>query len=289
MQRSLLQSNCRKSDGGSEGDAYPLGYSSAEFQRLERQGAFIRDFAEDVLWSAGIEKGMRVLDLGCDVGDLSLIAGEMVGPTGLVVGVDRSAAAVAAAERRAAQAGQCYWVRFTAAELDAFRPQETFDAIIGRLILMYLPDPSATLRRLSAHLAPGGIVAFQEMVMPAARSVPEGPLYARCVRWILEALKHGGFEVDMGPKLHAAFRAAGLPAPQMVSNGRVEAGENSFAYEYMAETLRSLLPLMERAGIVSAEELGPDTLAERLRQEALANDACLMLPPLVGAWSRKEA
>lgn len=185
------------------------------------------------------------------------------------------------------QAGQCYWVRFAAAELDSFEPQETFDAIIGRLILMYLPDPAATLRRLSRHLVPGGIVAFQVMAMPATRSVPEGPLYARCRRWILDAFEHGGFEVDMGPKLHATFEAAGLPAPQMMAAGGVEAGRDAFANEYIAEALRSLLPMTERAGIVSAGELGPDTLAERLRQEALANKACIMLPPLIGAWTRK--
>lgn len=74
------------------------------FSALKGRG-FLRDLAEDLLWSAGIAKGMRVLDLGGGVGDASLIAGELVGPTGFVVGVDRSPAALAMAERRAVQAG----------------------------------------------------------------------------------------------------------------------------------------------------------------------------------------
>lgn len=271
-----------------DGASYALGYSKQEFRRLALQGAFIRDLTEDVLRRAGLERGMRVLDLGCGVGDVSLIAGQMVGPSGAVLGIDRSRAAIETAEKRAVEAGQCHWVRFAAAELDDFNPGRTFDAIIGRLILMYLPDPGATLRRLAGHLRPGGIVAFQEMAMPAVRSIPDGPQFERCRNWILEIFERGGFEVDMGPKLHTAFLKAGLPPPEMIATGRVEAGPQSFAYDYVAETLRSLIPLMERLGIASAEELQVDTLADRLRAEATANSACIMPPPLVGAWTRLQ-
>jgi len=268
---------------------YALGYSQSEFKRLEMQSAFIRDLTEDVLRRAGLAPGMSVLDLGCGVGDVSLLAGELVGPSGFVLGVDRSADAIETAERRVTEAGQCYWVRFAAAELDAFEPDQTFDAIIGRLVLMYLPDPTATLRRLSAHLRPGGIVAFQEMTMSPARSIPDGRQFGRCRSWILDTIQRTGFEVDMGDKLFATFLAAGLPAPQMIAAGRAEGGPQSMVYNYVAETLRSLLPAMERVGIATAAEVGIDTLAERLRKEAVAQSACIMLPPFIGAWSHIPA
>jgi ubiquinone/menaquinone biosynthesis C-methylase UbiE len=270
-------------------DSYALGYSTGELNRLKLQGAFIRDLTEDVMRRAGIDRGMRVLDLGCGVGDVSLLAGEIVGPTGAVLGLDRSAEAIATAEKRAVEAGQCYWVQFAATELDDFVAEETFDAIIGRLILMYLPDPAAALRRFASHLRPDGVMAFQEMAMSATKSIPEGPLYAKCRRWLLDAFEIGGFEVEMGPRLFSTFLAAGLPSPKMIAAARVEGGPDAFAYDYLAETLRSLLPLMERLGITTAEELDVDTLAERLRSEAVANSACVMLPPLVGAWTRIPA
>jgi ubiquinone/menaquinone biosynthesis C-methylase UbiE len=270
-------------------DSYALGYSTGELNRLKLQGAFIRDLTEDVMRRAGIDRGMRVLDLGCGVGDVSLLAGEIVGPTGAVLGLDRSAEAIATAEKRAVEAGQCYWVQFAATELDDFVAEETFDAIVGRLILMYLPDPAAALRRFASHLRPDGVMAFQEMAMSATKSIPEGPLYAKCRRWLLDAFEIGGFEVEMGPRLFSTFLAAGLPSPKMIAAARVEGGPDAFAYDYLAETLRSLLPLMERLGITTAEELDVDTLAERLRSEAVANSACVMLPPLVGAWTRIPA
>src|SRR5262249_60577103 len=66
----------------------------------------------------------------------------------------------------------------------------------------------------------------------------------------------------------------------------VEGGAQSPAYDWVAETLHSLLPMAERLGIATAAEVDIETLAERLRREALEHNACMTLPPLVGAWTR---
>jgi SAM-dependent methyltransferase len=264
---------------------YALGYSEGEFKRLESQGAFFRDLTEDVLRRAGIVSGMRVLDVGCGVGDVSLLAAELVGPSGAVLGVDRSKEAVGVARHRAATAEQ-RWVRFCSTELEAFVAEEKFDAIIGRLILMYQPNPAETLRRLCRHLRPPGIVAFQEGVLPLMRSNPDGKHFHQCVDWVIETFARAGFEIDMGSKLFTTFLNAGLPAPEMIVAGRVEGGSHSPVYDWLAATLRSLLPIAERLGVVTAAEVEIETLAERMRQEALHHTACLMPPPLIGAWTR---
>jgi ubiquinone/menaquinone biosynthesis C-methylase UbiE len=230
---------------------------------------------------------MRVLDIGCGVGDVSLSAASLVGSAGAVLGIDRSPEAVDTARRRAAEAGKD-WARFTAAEIDTFSTDEKFDAAIGRLVLMYLPDPAATLQRLCGCLHPGGIVAFQEMAQPMARSIPDGPQFRQCRRWILDTFDRAGVEVDMGSKLFATFLAAGLPEPQMIAAGRAEGGLQSSVYEYTAESIRSLLPMMERLSVATAAEVNIDTLAARLRKEAVENHACIMPPPLIGAWTRIE-
>ncbi|WP_192177862.1 methyltransferase domain-containing protein [Mesorhizobium amorphae] len=263
---------------------YTLGYSEGEFKRLQLQGDFVRDLTEDVLRRAGLKQGMHVLDLGCGVGDVSLLAGQLVGPSGSVLGIDRSQDAVEAAERRAVEAGQCYWVRFASADLASFVPERKFDAIIGRLVLMYLREPAETLRRLAGFLRPGGIVAFQEMSMPFARSVPTTPLFTQVLGWIVRAFARTGFETDMGGKLFSTYLAAGLPVPQMISGARVEGGGESLGFEYIAQTVRSLIPAMERTGITTAAEIGIDDLADRLREEAVAHGACIMFPPMTGAW-----
>jgi hypothetical protein len=92
----------------------------------------------------------------------------------------------------------------------------------------------------------------------------------------------------MGSKLFATFLNAELPAPEMIVAGRVEGGPDSPVYDWLAATLRGLLPAAERLGVVTAAEVEIDTLAERLRKEALHHTACLTPPPLIGAWTRTE-
>ena len=137
-----------------------------EVTRLARQATFVRDLTEDALHRAGVERGMRVLDLGCGTGDTSLLLAKLVGASGLVVGVDPSAEAIHVAEKRATVAGQCYWTRFVAADLGTFAPDKPFDAVVARLILLDGHERAAALRLLSHqvrphHVRPVGIIAVQ--------------------------------------------------------------------------------------------------------------------------------
>jgi len=54
----------------------------------------------------------------------------------------------------------------------------------------------------------------------------------------------------------------------------------------MVQVLRSLLPSIERNGIANSAEIGIDTLVERLRADAVANDRVVFLSRAVGAWAR---
>ena len=67
---------------------YVLGQAPEAIQRLLKQGQLLNPFTRRVLKEAGITAGMKVLDLGCGPGDVSLLAAELVGETGRVLGVD---------------------------------------------------------------------------------------------------------------------------------------------------------------------------------------------------------
>lgn len=157
---------------------YVFGHSQSELSRLAKQGTFYALATEDMMLRAGITPGMRVLDVGSGAGDVALLAARLVGASGVVVGVERSAEAAALAQARAAADGLT-WCQFIVSDVDNFTCDETFDAMVGRLVLMYLPDPAATIRSLARHLRPNGIVAFQELYLSAATAIPDGPLFAQ--------------------------------------------------------------------------------------------------------------
>jgi ubiquinone/menaquinone biosynthesis C-methylase UbiE len=265
---------------------YAFGYSESEQQRLISQAAYYGALTEALFRRAGLQPGMHVLDVGCGAGDVSLLAAALVGPTGSVLGVDTAASSVAFARQRARAAGLEH-VAFRQSEIAALEPDRQFDALVGRFVLMYLADPAATLARLLRFVRPGGLVVFQEIEISMVRTVPEAPLFLACREWIRETLRRAGFTNDMGSQLYPTFLRAGLPGPEMILAGRVEGGAGSPVYPLIAETVRSLLPMMERLGVATAETVQPDTLATRLKAEVCAGGGVVIPPPLIGAWARK--
>lgn len=272
----------------SESHDYPLGYSEQEARRLADQGALLEPHTADLLRRAGLGDGMRVLDIGCGVGDVTLLAARMVGSGGAVLGLDRASSSLEVARRRIASLGIAQ-VRFVEADLATFEPEETFDALIGRLVLLYLPHPVATLRRLSQHLRPGGIVAFQEYDMTQVSQVSASELFMQVRQWIIDTFLAAGAELDMGTKLYSTFVHAGLPPPGMIASTLIACGPDSPGFEYMSRVLRSLLPLIERSGIANIAEIDIDTLAARLRDDAVAHERVAFMPRMVSAWTTVAA
>ena len=77
---------------------------------------------------------MRILDVGCGAGDVALLAAELVGESGAVVGIDRSEAAILAARARTATAKN---VHFLVTSLDDTFDAASFDVVIGRNVLIF--------------------------------------------------------------------------------------------------------------------------------------------------------
>ena len=69
---------------------YALGYSIEEERRLAQQAEVFEPLTTGVFRHAGIGADMRVLDIGCGIGDVSIVAARMVGPGGTVLGIDRA-------------------------------------------------------------------------------------------------------------------------------------------------------------------------------------------------------
>lgn len=67
---------------------YVLGSTDAEHERLTRQAKTLDPYTERLFRDAGLGPGQRVLDVGCGVGDVALLAASLVGETGHVIGVD---------------------------------------------------------------------------------------------------------------------------------------------------------------------------------------------------------
>ncbi|MEV6524453.1 methyltransferase domain-containing protein [Longispora sp. NPDC051575] len=264
--------------------SYALGHADPELARLEHQAAMLAPATSLILRNAGIGPGMRVLDLGTGTGDVARLAADLVGPTGSVVGVDRSADALRMAA--SLSAGHPH-VSFVEDDIATWRDPDGFDAIVGRLVLVHTPAPADVLRHHAATLRPGGVVVAAEFDMTGARSVPATPLVTRAREWICGAIERAGMDPGIGARLGSVFAAAGLGAPTMVGvQGYHPAGDPNGPL-VLSGVLRSLLPLLEATGMATAAEVDVETVRERVAAELAGAGAVFVPPTLVGAWARR--
>jgi SAM-dependent methyltransferase len=276
---------------GQADPTYVLGRSEAETRRLAQQAELFEQPTRLVFEQAGIAAGMRVLDVGSGSGDVAFLVADMVGTTGTVVGVDQNPAIVEVARERARSDGVSN-VSFVAGDMRELAFDEEFDAVVGRMVLMYQADPAGALRAAIRALRDGGIGAFFEgNVTLGVTSYPVSPLHQLLGRCFSETFARGGVELAMGLKLHQTFLSAGLPEPQLLSTA-LSGGQDEWVArfaEYGANTLRSLLPLILEYGIATEDELALDTFEQRYCDEVLGRRSVVQWIPFVGAWSRKQA
>lgn len=264
---------------------YLLGHADAEVKRLLLQGRLYNDYTEHALALAGLRPGMRVLDIGSGPGDVTFIAAGLVGPTGTVLGVDAAPAMVELASARAAEKGLST-VHFTQGTVDAIALDEPVDAVIGRLILMHLPDPAGTLRHLGSLVRPGGVLAFSENDIAATHTLPNMPMFERVSAGIVRAFEAMGLSARFGLTLHTVFADAGLGAPRLTQGTPIGTAADTDILAYAAEVWRLVSPVAEQGGFGIAEVTDIDSFVPLFRQEALAVDALIAMPPLITAWAR---
>ncbi|OBI42666.1 class I SAM-dependent methyltransferase [Mycobacterium colombiense] len=267
-----------------QGSTYVLGHADAEVQRLLLQGRLYDHHTEHALRLAGLRPGMRVLDIGSGPGDVSFVAARLVGPTGTVLGVDAAPAMVELARTRAAEKGLTT-VHFMQSAVDSIALDEPVDAVVGRLILMHLPDPAATLRHLVSFVRPGGVVAFSENDITATRTIPDMPLFDQVTAGIVRAFETMGLSAAFGNTLHTVFADAGLGAPRLTQGTPIGTADDIDLLAYAAEVWRLVSPVAEQHGFAIDEVADIDGFVPRFREQALAVNALIAMPPMITAWA----
>ena len=121
-------------------------------------------------WLSGLQlrPGDHVLDIGAGPGFVSLEVATYVGPTGLVIAVDRSSDALAYLEQLQEERGVPQIKRFVADAATVVLPGESVDAALVTMVLHHTDDPRAVLRNVAQLLSAGARVVVGEFH-------PDGP------------------------------------------------------------------------------------------------------------------
>lgn len=181
---------------------YVLGTHDEELARLGLQHRVWRARMLEAWRRAGVTTDSRVLDVGAGPGYATLDLAEMVGPGGVVVGVERSARFVtagrAALAARGLDQGQLHELDLMTDEL----PGEGFDVAWCRWVASFVSDPERLVRSIGAALKPGGRVVFHEYADYASwRLGPRRPAVEAFVAEVMASWRASGGEPDVAPAL----------------------------------------------------------------------------------------
>jgi SAM-dependent methyltransferase len=236
-----------------------------------------------LLLDAGLRRGMRVADLGCGVGMVTALLAELVGPEGLVVGIDASAEQLA--EARGLLNGGGANARFVeGSATDTGLPHGSFDLVYCRFLLIHLTEPERALREMRALLKPGGILVCEDGDLTASGSEPPSALGAFADLWGRLGPSRG-VDYTLGRRLFQMVLAAGFPEPEITFNQPVVArGETKRLLEL---SVAEAGPAFVDAGLITDEELGR-TLAEMRRLNANGSILAVM-PRMAQVWATKPS
>lgn len=235
---------------------------------------------------AGITVGMRVLDVGCGRGDISLLVASLVGSTGKVVGIDSDEAALEFARNRFVEQKQEN-VLFSKVDLNDYNPLNIgqFDAIVGRRVLMYLKDPTKTIACLANSLRPGGIIAFQEHDGSLGfGTVKPMPLLEQAYKWVRTTVEREGGTRRMGFELRGVLTRAGLTVEQVRAEALLGYPEAPFN---VGAIVKVMLPRIIQQGVATEKEVDVDTLEARLVAECREADAVYLADMAFFVWAKK--
>ncbi|MBK1812156.1 class I SAM-dependent methyltransferase [Clostridium sp. YIM B02505] len=248
-------------------------------------GNVAEEITKKLLIDAGIKKGLRVLDVGCGRGDVCLLLADMVGTEGTVLGLDFDETSLSYARARV-QENNITNVTFIKNNLsDLTIIEDKFDAIIGRRVLMYLPEPKKVITSLSKLLKVGGIMVFQEhdSTMSPGSIVPM-PLHSQVTKWIWDTVELEGGNIRIGFDLWNLLSQERLVVDKVRAEGILQTPDSPYP---IAPIVRAMLHRIIEKGVATAEEIDIDTLEDRLTEEREKSNCTYVKEMVFCAWARK--
>ena len=157
-----------------------------------------------------LTEGMRLLDVGCGPGTITMDLAERVGPSGRVTALERTDEALDLARDEAARRGTTN-VDFVVADAQAMDiPDDEFDIVHAHQVLQHVDDPVRGLREMRRVCRPGGLVADRESDYSAFAWYPQLPELDRWMAIYQRAARANDAEPDAGRRLLSWARAAGF-------------------------------------------------------------------------------
>jgi ubiquinone/menaquinone biosynthesis C-methylase UbiE len=204
----------------------------------------IKNFRAESAKRLHLAPGQKVLDLGCGIGGATFPIAGMVGPAGLVAGVDISSAMIEVAERRAnGRPGMEFRVGAACA---VPYPDQLFDVARSERLFLYLPDRLAAIHEMKRVVKPGGCVCLIDTEVESTAIYSKRPALTRKMTSLVSASMPNP---NSARDLPALARQAGL------SNVKTETFAITTPHEFFVRVMAGSVAKAAEDGIVPRAEV----------------------------------
>jgi ubiquinone/menaquinone biosynthesis C-methylase UbiE len=275
------------SPGGQDANAvYPLGSSTGESSRLQRQADELAADSAALLDRVGLRPGQSAIDLGCGPrGILDLLA-RRVSPGGRVVGLDADPVHTAMAAEFVSDHRLSGVQIVTADARHTGLRSGSFDLVHARTLLVNVPEPAVVVAEMVRLAKPEGRVAVAEPDTEHALCYPPHPAFDRICEIFQVAFSRNGADPAMGRRVSELFRQAGLTDIGVESRTQMYPPGSS-RRTVRLDLVRSMRPHIVQLGLADEKEL--DALDAAARAHIEDPRTVVMSGLLFLVWGRKPA
>ncbi len=236
----------------------------------------------ELLDRVGLIRGMKCLDVGCGGGHVAISMARVVGPEGRVIGTDTDAEILALA-REDAEAAKVTNVEFQQQDACACVWHGEFDVAYARFLLSHLNEPDICLAAIVEACAPGGTIVIEDTDFAGSFCYPTSGAYQRYKELHQELLQRRGGDPNIGPKLPAMLRRAGMEG--------VELNVIQPAHIHGEGKLMAPLTMSRISDALTAEGLATESEAQRILTElnhaAADSETVMSLPRIFQVWGQR--
>lgn len=186
------------------GDGYVLAHAGdhAERRRLELLEQFHGPLTVSQLKATGVGPGWRCLEAGAGTGSITSWLAERVTPGGRVLAIDL--------ETQWLEPLQSGTIEVRRGDITATQlPQDSFDLVLARMLLLHLPNPAQACRQLVAAVAVGGSVIIQDADFTTVALEGATDAEAEGLDVMTTTMTAAGVHIALGPQLGDLLQAAG--------------------------------------------------------------------------------
>jgi 2-polyprenyl-3-methyl-5-hydroxy-6-metoxy-1,4-benzoquinol methylase len=253
-------------------------------ERLRILSRVMRPTSLALLARAGLQAGMKVLEIGCGGGDLAFDIARIVGSAGRVLGTDIDQTKLDLAAREAAE-HHLTNIDFQLADIAESAPPGNFDLVHTRFVLTHLAEPARALKHIRAPLRPGGIVVLEDIDFSGYFCYPDCAALWRYVQLYTETTRRRGVDANIGRRLPSLLAEAGFENIQV--NVVQPAGLAREVKLISPLTMESIADAVVAEGLATAAEI--ERIVADLYDFANTPGTLGSTPRIFEAWATQPA